>query len=120
MNSGSQGFCPKAIRIPQRLMASPNGIEIPGIVTGVRNGRQSRITIIINPRPCSTAIISRMVSGRPAATSSNRRKASESRSFSKGSVTVSDMGAAIKHGLPRSAIALDPCMQPDFIGKRTQ
>ena len=119
-NPGSQGFCPKAIRIPHKLIASPKGTEIPGIVTGAKNGRQINTTIINKPRPCITAIISRIVSGPPAATSHKRCNASERRSFSAGSGDASDMEWAIKHDLPRSALALDPCTQPDFIGKRTQ
>ncbi len=119
-NPGSHGLCPKAMRNPHKLIASPNGIEIPGSVTGARKGRQINTTIINKPRPCITVIISRIVSGPPSATSSNRLIPADRRSFSAGSGGSSDMEAAMKHASPRTAIALDPCTQPDLIGKRTQ
>ena len=95
---GSQGLCPKAMRSPQRAIASPNGIEIPGMVTGARKGRQSKITTNCNPRPWRISTISRIISGRPCGFTQQASKASEIRSVASAEPATSRMKAAINHG----------------------
>ena len=97
INFGSQGRCPKAMRSPERAMASPKGIEIPGMETGNRKGRQRRITTNCSPRPWRILTISRMVNDWPLASRNSRRSASEIRSVAAAESVTSRMRQAINH-----------------------